>query len=111
MQQKYNHAKISVDNRPVEVAARIEALEREMELLCITGVEDKLVQTIFTVLMVLLKALLALLEYIFKVLLGVGFDDQVKVFMAWVVVCLHNIVKFCNPNSQNSKYDVALQID
>lgn len=79
-----------------------------MELLCITGVEDKLVQTLFTVLMVLLKTLLA---YILKVLLGVGFDDQVKVFMAWVVVCLHNIVKFCNPNSQNSKYDVALQID
>jgi hypothetical protein len=76
LQQKYNHAKISVDNRPVEVAARIEALEREMELLCITGVEDKLVQTLFTVLMVLLKTLLA---YILKVLLEVGFDDIVSV--------------------------------
>ena len=69
-----------------------------MELLCITGVEDKLVQTLFTVLMVLLKTLLA---YI------------LKVFIAWVSVvdCFHNIDKFWNPNSRNSKYDVALQID
>lgn len=50
-----------------------------MELLCITGVEDKLVQTLFTVLMVLLNALLALLAYILKVSLGVGFDDIVSV--------------------------------
>ena len=29
-------------NRNLKVAAEIESLEREMELLCLTGVEDKL---------------------------------------------------------------------
>lgn len=28
-------------NRAAEVGARIESLERDMELLCVTGVEDK----------------------------------------------------------------------
>ncbi len=85
-----------------------------MELLCITGVEDKLVQTLFTVLMVLFKTLLA---YILKVLLGVCFATLLasilKVFTAWVSVVeyFHNIDKFWNPNSQNSKHDVTLQID
>ena len=41
-EQKYNAAKLSMLNRNVQVAAVIESLERDMELLCITGVEDKL---------------------------------------------------------------------
>ena len=41
-QDQYNAAKTSTaPTRNLEVAARIEVLEREMELLCITGVEDK----------------------------------------------------------------------
>jgi len=31
-------------NRAAEVGARIESLERDMELLCVTGVEDKCVR-------------------------------------------------------------------
>ena len=40
-QRQYTAAKNSIVNRQVAVAATIEALEREMELICVTGVEDK----------------------------------------------------------------------
>ncbi|KAJ8668887.1 hypothetical protein QAD02_000146 [Eretmocerus hayati] len=39
---RYNAARLSVIDRSSRVAAVIESLEREMELLCVTGVEDKL---------------------------------------------------------------------
>lgn len=39
---RYNAARLSVTDRIVKVAAVIESLEREMELLCLTGVEDRL---------------------------------------------------------------------
>uniref|UniRef100_A0A2M3Z0S1 Phospholipid-transporting ATPase n=1 Tax=Anopheles braziliensis TaxID=58242 RepID=A0A2M3Z0S1_9DIPT len=39
---RYNAAKVSVTDRVAKVAAVIESLEREMELLCLTGVEDRL---------------------------------------------------------------------
>merc|ERR1719411_2412051 len=41
-EQRYNAAKLSVVNRSAQKAAVIESLERYMELLCVTGVEDKL---------------------------------------------------------------------
>merc|ERR1711988_1773941 len=41
-EQRYNAAKLSVVNRSTQVTAVIESLERDMELLCVTGVEDKL---------------------------------------------------------------------
>ena len=41
-EQRYNAAKLSVVNRSAQKAAVIESLERDMELLCVTGVEDKL---------------------------------------------------------------------
>ena len=40
--QRYNAAKLSLDNRSAQVAMVKESLERDMELLCVTGVEDKL---------------------------------------------------------------------
>ncbi|XP_034948084.1 probable phospholipid-transporting ATPase IIB isoform X2 [Chelonus insularis] len=39
---RYNAARCAVNDRPSKVAAVIESLEREMELLCVTGVEDRL---------------------------------------------------------------------
>ncbi|XP_035212705.1 probable phospholipid-transporting ATPase IIB isoform X2 [Stegodyphus dumicola] len=39
---RYNQAKVSIHDRTAKVAAVIESLERDMELLCLTGVEDKL---------------------------------------------------------------------
>jgi len=39
---RYTQAKLSVIDRPSKVASVIESLERDMELLCVTGVEDKL---------------------------------------------------------------------
>ncbi|KAG5336793.1 ATP9B ATPase, partial [Acromyrmex heyeri] len=39
---KYNAARMSVSDRVSRVAAVVESLEREMELLCVTGVEDRL---------------------------------------------------------------------
>ncbi|XP_049821465.1 probable phospholipid-transporting ATPase IIA isoform X2 [Aethina tumida] len=39
---RYNAARLSTTDRVARVAQVIESLEREMELLCITGVEDKL---------------------------------------------------------------------
>ncbi|XP_037033899.1 probable phospholipid-transporting ATPase IIA isoform X2 [Bradysia coprophila] len=39
---RYNAARLSVTDRIIKVSAVIESLEREMELLCLTGVEDRL---------------------------------------------------------------------
>nr|CAD7457737.1 unnamed protein product [Timema tahoe] len=39
---RYNAARMSVSDRVAQVAAVVESLEREMELLCVTGVEDRL---------------------------------------------------------------------
>ncbi len=41
-EQRYNAAKLSLANRSAQVAQVVESLERDMELLCVTGVEDKL---------------------------------------------------------------------
>ena len=41
-EQRYTNAKLAVVNRSAQVAAVIESLERDMELLCVTGVEDRL---------------------------------------------------------------------
>uniref|UniRef100_A0ABD2XC76 Phospholipid-transporting ATPase n=1 Tax=Trichogramma kaykai TaxID=54128 RepID=A0ABD2XC76_9HYME len=41
-ESKYNAARLCVTERGSRMAAVIESLEREMELLCVTGVEDKL---------------------------------------------------------------------
>lgn len=41
-QSRYNQAKLSIHDRALKVAAVVESLEREMELLCLTGVEDQL---------------------------------------------------------------------
>lgn len=42
IQNRYNQAKLSIHDRGLKVAAVVESLEREMELLCLTGVEDQL---------------------------------------------------------------------
>lgn len=42
VQNRYNQAKLSIHDRALKVAAVVESLEREMELLCLTGVEDQL---------------------------------------------------------------------
>lgn len=42
VQNRYNQAKLSIHDRGLKVAAVVESLEREMELLCLTGVEDQL---------------------------------------------------------------------
>ncbi|KAL5021907.1 hypothetical protein ScPMuIL_001062 [Solemya velum] len=39
---RYHQAKMSIQDRNVKVQGVIESLERDMELLCLTGVEDKL---------------------------------------------------------------------
>lgn len=39
---RYNAARLSVVDRATKVSAVVESLEREMELLCLTGVEDRL---------------------------------------------------------------------
>ncbi|XP_029084372.1 probable phospholipid-transporting ATPase IIB isoform X5 [Monodon monoceros] len=41
-ENRYNQAKLSIHDRTLKVAAVVESLEREMELLCLTGVEDQL---------------------------------------------------------------------
>ena len=41
-EQRYNAAKLSLENRSAQVAMVKESLERDMDLLCVTGVEDKL---------------------------------------------------------------------
>ena len=41
-EQRYSAAKLSVVNRSAQVAAVVESLQRDMTLLCVTGVEDRL---------------------------------------------------------------------
>ncbi|XP_054549958.1 probable phospholipid-transporting ATPase IIB isoform X5 [Talpa occidentalis] len=41
-ESRYSQAKLSLHDRAIKVAAVVESLEREMELLCLTGVEDQL---------------------------------------------------------------------
>ncbi|CAL8298913.1 unnamed protein product [Lota lota] len=41
-ESRYNQAKLSIHDRTLKVAAVVESLERELELLCLTGVEDQL---------------------------------------------------------------------
>lgn len=41
-QSRYVQARLSVHGRALKVAAVVESLEREMQLLCLTGVEDRL---------------------------------------------------------------------
>uniref|UniRef100_A0A8C2ZVD0 Phospholipid-transporting ATPase n=1 Tax=Cyclopterus lumpus TaxID=8103 RepID=A0A8C2ZVD0_CYCLU len=41
-ENRYNQAKLSIHDRGLKVTAVVESLEREMELLCLTGVEDQL---------------------------------------------------------------------
>ena len=41
-EQRYANAKLAVVNRAAQVSAVVESLERDMELLCVTGVEDRL---------------------------------------------------------------------
>ena len=41
-EQRYNKAKLSVINRGTAIKTVLESLERDMELICVTGVEDKL---------------------------------------------------------------------
>lgn len=41
-QSRYHQAKMSIQDRNVKVAGVVESLERDMELICLTGVEDKL---------------------------------------------------------------------
>lgn len=53
---RYNAAKLSTVDRVSRVAQVVESLEREMELLCITGVEDKLQDNVRTTLEVLRNA-------------------------------------------------------
>eukprot|EP00094_Tigriopus_californicus_P003303 TCALIF_03178-PA protein Name:"Similar to ATP9B Probable phospholipid-transporting ATPase IIB (Bos taurus)" AED:0.14 eAED:0.14 QI:0/0.90/0.83/1/0.81/0.83/12/242/1157 len=55
-EQRYNAAKLSVVNRSAQVAAVIESLERDMELLSVTGVEDKLQDNVRNTLEVLRNA-------------------------------------------------------
>ncbi|XP_044744266.1 probable phospholipid-transporting ATPase IIB isoform X1 [Coccinella septempunctata] len=45
-EQRYNAARLSVSDRMSRVSQAIESLEREMELLCVTGVEDKLQENV-----------------------------------------------------------------
>ncbi|XP_050300726.1 probable phospholipid-transporting ATPase IIB isoform X2 [Anthonomus grandis grandis] len=53
---RYNAARLSTVDRVSRVAQVVESLEREMELLCITGVEDKLQDNVRTTLEVLRNA-------------------------------------------------------
>ncbi|CAG9766380.1 unnamed protein product [Ceutorhynchus assimilis] len=53
---RYNAARLSTIDRVSRVAQVVESLEREMELLCITGVEDKLQDNVRTTLEVLRNA-------------------------------------------------------
>ncbi|KAI0229267.1 putative phospholipid-transporting ATPase IIB [Lamellibrachia satsuma] len=41
-ESRYHQAKMSVHERAAKIAAVVESLERDMQLLCLTGVEDKL---------------------------------------------------------------------
>lgn len=42
LQARHHQAKMSVQDRSSKVQSVIESLERDMQLLCLTGVEDKL---------------------------------------------------------------------
>jgi hypothetical protein len=54
-QSQLNIARTSTSaSRPIEVASRIEQLERDMQLLCVTGVEDKSVLLVLIVQIVLI---------------------------------------------------------
>ena len=46
LQNRYHQAKMAVTDRASRVAAVVEGLERDMELLCLTGVEDKLQESV-----------------------------------------------------------------
>lgn len=41
-QSRHAQARLSVHDRALKVAAVLESLERDMQLLCVTGVEDRL---------------------------------------------------------------------
>lgn len=41
-QSRHAQARLSVHDRALKVAAAVESLERDMQLLCVTGVEDRL---------------------------------------------------------------------
>lgn len=45
-QSRYHQAKMSVQDRNMKVQAVVESLERDMELLCMTGVEDRLQENV-----------------------------------------------------------------
>nr|XP_054762202.1 probable phospholipid-transporting ATPase IIB [Lytechinus pictus] len=45
-ENRYTQAKLSVTERASKVAAVVESIERDLELLCLTGVEDKLQQDV-----------------------------------------------------------------
>uniref|UniRef100_A0A8C4NK30 Phospholipid-transporting ATPase n=1 Tax=Eptatretus burgeri TaxID=7764 RepID=A0A8C4NK30_EPTBU len=45
-ESRYNQAKLSVHDRSLKLTAVIESLERGMELLCLTGVEDQLQENV-----------------------------------------------------------------
>lgn len=53
---RYNAARMYVSDRVSRVTAVVESLEREMELLCVTGVEDKLQNGVRTTLELLRNA-------------------------------------------------------
>jgi len=53
---RYNAARMAIADRGSRVSAVIESLEREMELLCVTGVEDKLQDKVRTTLELLRNA-------------------------------------------------------
>lgn len=53
---RYNQARLSVQDRMTKVAAVVEGLERDLELLCLTGVEDKLQDNVRNTLEVLRNA-------------------------------------------------------
>ena len=46
IQHRYHQAKLTIVDRAAKVAAVVESLERDLELLCLTGVEDKLQQDV-----------------------------------------------------------------
>jgi magnesium-transporting ATPase (P-type) len=54
---------MSVQNRNAKVQAVIESLERDMELLCLTGVEDKLQEGVRPTLELLKNAGIKVLNY------------------------------------------------
>ncbi|XP_033626415.1 probable phospholipid-transporting ATPase IIA isoform X1 [Asterias rubens] len=45
-EHRYQQAKLTIVDRAAKVAAVVESLERDLELLCLTGVEDKLQQDV-----------------------------------------------------------------